>query len=633
MIVLLETPTKVPRKPSTGVNSRRDEGARSEPRQDGAAKSVTEKPGEVSGVPPAVGIVEQPSTEVPVSAPSMPHVESKVNGDSQPEVVEAPSQETPQETPQEAPQEAPVQAQPAEAPVEPPPETTKAPQPQEASAAETAPPETSPTQVPQEVQEPKRTTPPQQDTKAKRKKRDLQETQTAPTETAEAAQEQAPQEQEPERTTPPRQAKRKKREPPAAQETQAAETAPAQELQEPKRATPPRQAKGKQKRRESQEDQVSPGNVAVPKTTEKTQEQTQPPESQASADEAPTSKPPDKRQRDQPSAPAQAPSDKGKSSDKGKKPKEKPVSDGAPVRDQSRRERREREDKARNPFKETTDESPTQPVGRPRKDDATESHSQKPSPETKARKRAGRPKKTARPEEEEEAEPAQPGPSAPTHAGDDEPDDKATTQPAVQENKEPARAPARRRITRSRGETVPVTVHRLVNIPSIGGKPDLSDTSSEEESADELSTRQKTKLPNRGGVNQADVLNQICRETLEKTLTTLKNGIAEETNVARKAEWTRKKKVVETYGTELEGRLLEMSEMLDSNFVLGVKLKRAKREMMEMRSRLYHVRQEREAIAVQMDIVRRKHGEDERARVVSPIPPYYWALSPPVQRC
>lgn len=626
MIVLLETPTKVSRKPSTGLDRRRYEGARSEPRQDGAAKSVTEKPGEVSGVPPAVGRVEQPSTEAPVSAPSMPHVESKVNGDSQPKVVEAPSQE--------APQVAPVQAQPAEAPVEPPPETTKAPQPQEAPAAETAPPETAPTQAPQEVQAPKRTTPPQQDTKAKRKKRDLQETQTAPTETAEAAQEQPPQEQEPERTTPPRQAKRKKREPPAAQETQAAETAPAQEPQEPKRATPPRQAKGKQKRRESQEDQASPGNVAVPKTTEKTQEQTQPPESQASAEEAPTSKPPDKRQRDQPSAPAQAASDKGKSSDKGKKPKEKPVSDGAPVRDQSRRERREREDKARNPFKETTDENPTQPVDRPRKGDATQSHSQKPSPETKAKKRAGRPKKTARPEEEEEAEPAQPGPSAPTHAGDDEPDDKATTQPAEQENREElARAPARRRITRGRGETVPVTVHRLVNIPSLGGKPDLSDTSSEEESADELSTRQKTKLPNRGGVNQADVLNQICRETLEKTLTTLKNGIAEETNVARKAEWTRKKKVVETYGTELEGRLLEMSEMLDSNFVLGVKLKRAKREMMEMRSRLYHVRREREAIAVQMDIVRRKHGEEERARVVSPIPHYYWALSPPVQRC
>jgi hypothetical protein len=186
-----------------------------------------------------------------------------------------------------------------------------------------------------------------------------------------------------------------------------------------------------------------------------------------------------------------------------------------------------------------------------------------------------------------------------------------------QNKEEPTRAPARR-ITRSRGETVPVTVHRLVNIPSLGGKPDDSDTdSSSEESADELSTRQKTKLPNRGGVNQADVLNQICRETLEKTLTTLKNGIAEETNVARKAEWTRKKKVVETYGTELEGRLLEMSEMLDSNFVLGVKRKRAKREMMEMRSRLYHVRREREAIAVQMDIVRKKHGDEERARVVS----------------
>ncbi|KAF7594784.1 hypothetical protein BBP40_008287 [Aspergillus hancockii] len=166
-----------------------------------------------------------------------------------------------------------------------------------------------------------------------------------------------------------------------------------------------------------------------------------------------------------------------------------------------------------------------------------------------------------------------------------------------------------------RGETVPVTVHRLANVTSLEGIQAPESLGEEEESADELSTRQKTKIPSRGDVNVADVLSQICRETLEKTLTTLNNGIANEENAARRSEFTTKKKAVEVFGTELEGRLFELSEMLDSNFVLGVKLKKTKREMMDMRSRLYHLRKEREAVALQMDAVRRKHTEEENARL------------------
>lgn len=187
-----------------------------------------------------------------------------------------------------------------------------------------------------------------------------------------------------------------------------------------------------------------------------------------------------------------------------------------------------------------------------------------------------------------------------------------------QPDTEPAR-PAQRKTREPRGETVPVTVHRLVNASALGAMYTDADGpgDEDEESADELSTRQKTKLPNRGGVNPADVLGQICRETLEKTLTTLKNGIANETNATRRAEWTRKRKAVEAFGSELDGRLLDLSEMLDSNFVLGVQFKKAKREMLDLRSHLYKVRQERESIALQMDAVRAKHMEEENAKTVS----------------
>lgn len=185
------------------------------------------------------------------------------------------------------------------------------------------------------------------------------------------------------------------------------------------------------------------------------------------------------------------------------------------------------------------------------------------------------------------------------------------TQEAGKENARPAR-----RKTRARGETVPVTVHRLANVPMLVGD---GDSSAGEESADELSTNRAIKLPNRGGVNPADVLSQVCRETLEKTLTTLKNGISNETHPARRSEIVRKTKAVEAYGTELEGRLLEMSETLDNNYVLGVQTKRAKREANDLRGRLYQIRKERQEVAVQMDEVRRKHAEDLSLRVVSSV--------------
>ncbi|KAJ5750456.1 hypothetical protein N7533_007484 [Penicillium manginii] len=176
--------------------------------------------------------------------------------------------------------------------------------------------------------------------------------------------------------------------------------------------------------------------------------------------------------------------------------------------------------------------------------------------------------------------------------------------------------PTQRKSREPRGETVPVTIHRLVNTSALGTF-DISANDPGEEGdrpTDESSTQQKTKLPNRGGVNPADVLSQICRETLEKTLTTLKTGIENETNAARRAEWSRKRKAVENFGMELDGRLLDLSEMLDSNFVLGVQLKKAKRDMMELRSHLHQVRRERESIALQMDQVRSRHMQKENEK-------------------
>ncbi|EKV08069.1 A.T hook-like [Penicillium digitatum] len=222
------------------------------------------------------------------------------------------------------------------------------------------------------------------------------------------------------------------------------------------------------------------------------------------------------------------------------------------------------------------------------------------------------------PEPEAEAESAVPKSQRgrtgkkPSRAVEPEPEHESEYQPEPDATQEQPR----RKTREPRGETVPVTVYRLANVNSLGGAASTANESGDEdESADELTTHQRAKMPNRGGVNPADVLSQICRETLEKTLNTLKDGIANEANATRRAEWSRKRKAVEVYGSELESRLMDLSGILDSNFVLGVQLKKTKREMMDLRNHLYRVRRERENIALQMDAVRSRHIEEEKAKL------------------
>lgn len=630
-----ETPSRVSRKPAARPESRPPE-----PPQNHAT-NVTEEPGlPVAG---STGQNQQPPNEVPVPVPANGVLEiqqdgkSEINGaDREAQAASAPlSEETPK-----APEARPVQVQEATLP-EPP----------------QAPPKIA--EVPQDPQPPQRTTPPRQDGAQKHQQPEKVAAPEAPVQRTQEP-------RAPQRTSPPdakgkRQQRKAQEEEPPVEDVTALEAAPEhtqvqQESQVPQQTSPKQDAKGKRARRDSPKEQLAPEQIPPEAAVGKAARQSQPPQppqqpdAQEQADEqqkpqpekrispqgpkgkrkrqqVPEEQPPkdttapeptsgrqpqekpdvqehveegpsnprDKRQKGRSPAPA-------RSSDKGKEPENRAALDRTSPTDGAK----DRE------LPEATEE-PSQVEARA-KDDSTETRARSESPKAAAgRKRAGRPKKKttrSEPREQEEA-------AAASRAEQTEPTTStaAPEKPEEPEEEEEDSQPTRKR--QSRGETVPVTVHRLANLASLGGIPGSdSDSDGSSESADELSTRQKTKHPSRGGVNQADVLNQICRETLEKTLTTLKNGIANESNATRKAEWTRKKKAVEAFGTELEGRLFEMSEMLDSNFVLGVKLRRAKSEMMEMRSRLYHVRREREAIAVRMDDVRRKFVEEERARIV-----------------
>ncbi|KAK2749890.1 hypothetical protein FQN57_005307 [Myotisia sp. PD_48] len=177
---------------------------------------------------------------------------------------------------------------------------------------------------------------------------------------------------------------------------------------------------------------------------------------------------------------------------------------------------------------------------------------------------------------------------------------KATRKPTEQQTESRERKANKKREPRS---TVPVTVQRLANISALQEDPDTT------------APLQEISIPSRGGVNAADVLSQICRETLDKTVSTLQSAIERESNRARRAEWNWKRKAVEAFGSELEGRLFSMSELLDSNFVLNVGLKKAKKDRSALSNELLDIRREREEVAIRMEEVRKRFSEDEDAKV------------------
>ncbi|CEN61323.1 hypothetical protein ASPCAL07978 [Aspergillus calidoustus] len=289
---------------------------------------------------------------------------------------------------------------------------------------------------------------------------------------------------------------------------------------------------------------------------------------------------------------------------KRKRQREQP--EGGATRVDKRRKRKERDSEGGRPS-----EQEEQPESEAETSQTAKSKKQR---EEKEQQRGRRQQPTPEPEPENQQEAQVDREQAKTAKGrrGRRPETQAEGEPAEETSQAPKRKPRQ-----PRGETVPVTVHRIVNATSLGGVPAQDESASEEdaESPEEMTTRQADKLPTRSGVNAADVLAQICRETLEKTLTTLKNGIDNEANAARRQEWTLRRKAVEAFGTELEGRLFELSEMLDSNFMLGVKVKKAKRNMMDLRARLDQVRREREAIALRTDAVRREHMIAEKSRM------------------
>lgn len=130
---------------------------------------------------------------------------------------------------------------------------------------------------------------------------------------------------------------------------------------------------------------------------------------------------------------------------------------------------------------------------------------------------------------------------------------RASQGPSKKSNDKPrhARASSDTSETAIRGRahegSIPITVHRLSRIRALAIEDDDQDI-----------LAGPAPFPKKTGVNAIDVLSQICREMIAKAVDTLGRGANNEGHEGRKAEWKRKRKAVEMFGGELDGRLFQM---------------------------------------------------------------------------
>lgn len=151
--------------------------------------------------------------------------------------------------------------------------------------------------------------------------------------------------------------------------------------------------------------------------------------------------------------------------------------------------------------------------------------------------------------------------------------------------------------------TFPILTHRLTNISALPTITEEVETESDEPQA---SASVGMKFPTRSTPNAIDVLSQICRETIETTLSKLAAG----GNTSGK-EVKRKRNAIEAFGQELDSRLFDMSAAVEHRLTLEARVKRARKEKLDLQARWIDVRRQREEIALKCDDIRARHKANE----------------------
>ena len=101
-------------------------------------------------------------------------------------------------------------------------------------------------------------------------------------------------------------------------------------------------------------------------------------------------------------------------------------------------------------------------------------------------------------------------------------------------------------------------------------------------------------LPPVKTINPVDVLSQICREMIQKTSDSLAEKAQQ--NRERRSDYTRRKKTVDMYGSELNARLLQLTKALNTNNALTTRLRESTKKVRALKKDIKAVEQEREEV-------------------------------------
>ncbi|KAI9846126.1 MAG: hypothetical protein M1838_001408 [Thelocarpon superellum] len=150
--------------------------------------------------------------------------------------------------------------------------------------------------------------------------------------------------------------------------------------------------------------------------------------------------------------------------------------------------------------------------------------------------------------------------------------------------------------TKRSSKPIPVQVHRHHLSRPVAGDADEA----EQGVADSMSNFIRPS-----GVNAVDVLSQICREYIDAAVEAIHRQGREAKSEGQKSEIRRKRRAVEAFGQELHERCFDMTEALDNNYALTMRVRRANREKIALRDELLRIRGERQSVALEMDEVQR----------------------------
>lgn len=159
---------------------------------------------------------------------------------------------------------------------------------------------------------------------------------------------------------------------------------------------------------------------------------------------------------------------------------------------------------------------------------------------------------------------------------------------------------------RRRRSTFPIMTHRMTNIqalPTIAGE--VEEDQQHDSDADELSLPAPPTITTRAMPNAVDVLAQVCRESIDSSISRAKSeGLP-------RADLGRRVTALESFRTSLDTRLFDLSQSLDQRLTMETRLRKIRREKAELQARWLEIRRQRDQLDLRKDAVRRNHWEGE----------------------